>query len=109
MGLGGSWSSFVVCFFGPLSSFRHCSTHWDTESLNEAWSPPEGKWQQSGDEASSAHLDPLLASGLPFSLFLYHACPWHEAPILQGSVVSFDATYKWVLSMSPVLHFKYLF
>lgn len=85
MDLGGSWSSFGVCFFDPLSSFLHCSTHLDTESLNEAWSPSlEGKWQQGGGEGTSAYFDPSLASGLPFSFFLYHACPWREAPMQQG-------------------------
>lgn len=47
MDLGGSWDSFGVCIFSPSFSL-HCSTHLDRESLNEAWSFPEGKCQSGG-------------------------------------------------------------
>ena len=85
----GPWGSFGICFFSPFSSL-HCSTHLDTESRNEAWSPPEGKWQGWGvgnNQGTSAHLDPSLATGLPFYVFLYHPCPWCKGPVEQEFVL----------------------
>lgn len=89
MDLAGSWDNFGVCIFNPFSSLR-CSTHLDTESLHEARSFPEGKWQSGGGVEPPRYSSSswsatgqrfiqsvsMCLSSVSFYLFLYHPCPW---------------------------------
>lgn len=92
-----------------LQSLLFCPLLLDTESLKEAWSPPEGNGSRTGvgnNQDSSAHPNSSLASGLPLYLVLSHPCAWRTEPEQQESDV-LCAAYKCVPCMLS-LHLKFL-